>query len=242
MRYADDISPEELERIERFLNNEMDVAESAAFAAALESDATLRDKTEEVKLLLLGVKEAAVKEKLKEYHTEIKPATKTPVLSMKRLLVAASVIIVAGVAAWFFLINKTDADTKLYSKYYTPDPGLATVMSSVSNYEFEKAMVEYKNGDYNKALATWKQLLTKKEDNDTLIYFVGAASQAAGKEDEAIAQLQKIVANPNSAFYNDACWYLGLCYIKKGEKQQAKAYLEKSGLPQAAEIINSLHQ
>ena len=240
MRYADDISPEELERIERFLNNEMDAAESAAFAAALKNDASLRDKTEEVKLLLLGVKEAAVKEKLKDYHTEIKPAAKTPVLSMKRWLVAASVIIVAGVAAWFFLVNKTDADKKLYSKYYTPDPGLATVMSSSSNYDFEKAMVEYKNGDYNKALATWKQLLTQKEDNDTLIYFVGAASQAAGKEEEAIAQLQKIAGNPNSAFYNDACWYLGLCYIKKGDKAQAKTYLEKSGFPKAAELIKAI--
>ena len=242
MRYANDILPEELERIERFLGNEMDAAEAAAFTAALESDATLRDKTEEVKLLLLAVKEAAVKEKLKEYHTEIKPAAKTPVFSMKRWLVAASVAIVAAVAAWFFLINKTGADKKLYSKYYTPDPGLATVMSSAGNYEFEKAMVEYKNGNYNKALTTWKQLLTQKEDNDTLIYFVGAASQAAGREDEAISQLQKIAANSNSAFYNDACWYLGLCYIKKGDKAQAVSYLEKSGLPQAAELIKAIRK
>ncbi len=243
MKNIHNISPEELERIERFLANEMNAAGKESFLLELDKDASLREKTEEVKLLLLGIQEAALKERLQDFHREIKPRTSkpAPIFSIKKWLAAASVLFAVALSVWWFLYNKP-ANEKLYSRYYSPDPGLATLMSSSSKYEFDKAMVEYKSGEYDKALTSWKLLLSQNPGNDTLTYFIGVASQAAGKEEQAITNLQMIAADTGSVFCKDACWYLGLAYLKKKETQAAVEYIEKSGYPQAMDIIKDINK
>lgn len=244
LNHNNDISPEELERIERFLSNEMPQDEANAFAQSLNTDAQLREKTEEVRLLLLGINEVALEEQMQDFHKDIISApviksTARVIPLSRKLLVAASVLVVVALSLWLVLQNKQE---DLYSKYYTPDPGLATVMSGSSNYDFEKAMVEYKNGEYAKALDAWNGLLKEKPGNDTLIYFIGVASQANKDSNAAFDNLKRIAANVNSAFYKDACWYLGLMYLKIGDKKEAVKYIEMSGHAQSAEIIKAINK
>ena len=37
---------------------------------------------------------------------------------------------------------------KLFAQFYQEDPGLITAMSSEGQYEFDRAMVDYKSGNY----------------------------------------------------------------------------------------------
>ncbi|MEI9943644.1 MAG: tetratricopeptide repeat protein [Chitinophagaceae bacterium] len=246
MNKTNDISPEELERIERFLTHEMPEDEAKAFELALTTDISLREKAGEVKLLLLGVNEVSLEERLERFHKEIAPVVTfkkntRAVPLVRKLAVAASVLALVTLSLWWFLQNG-NSNEKVYSKYYSPDPGLATVMSSTADYDFEKAMVEYKNGEYDKALKAWTSLLQQKPGNDTLTYFIGAAYQAKGDDDHVIENLQQVTADGNSAFYKDACWYLGLSYLKKGETQQAITYIEKSGYPQSEAVIKAINK
>ncbi len=94
-------------------------------------------------------------------------------------------------------------------------------------------MVEYKNGEYAKHWKTWSALLKQNPGNDTLIYFIGAASQAKGDDDRAIENLQQVAADSSSFFYKDACWYLGLSYLKKGDTKRAAEYIERSATRKA---------
>ena len=96
-------------------------------------------------------------------------------------MIAASVVAIVSFSYWMFFY-KGNRDEKLYSKYYITDPGLATVMGNSPDYDFEKAMVEYKNGDYGKAFKTWNALLKQKPSDDTIIYFVAMAAQAQHKD------------------------------------------------------------
>ena len=244
MKYTNNIPPEEWERIESYLDQQMEESEVAAFINELNTNEALRRNTEEIRLLRLGIQEGELKQRLKQFHKQLQPPKKEkPVFFMKKLAIAASLIIVFGSALWLLFLSPGNKNKKLYGRYYTPDPGLATVMSNTANnYEFEKAMVEYKNKEYKKALASWESLLSQKKNNDTIIYFIGAAKQASGKEEEAIAYLQQIADNTNSAFNKDACWYLGLCFIKKSDQPKAIHYLEKSGYPKAPGLINAIHK
>ena len=245
MKYTNNIVPEELERIERFLTNEMQEDEAKAFERELKENVHLQEKMEEIKLLLLGISESSLEEKLKTFHTEIEPATgskkNTRAIPLFRTLLIAASLLVVVLSLWWFL-QKESNNEKLYSKYYTPDPGLATVMSSSSNYNFDKAMVEYKNGEYDKAIATWKSLLKEKPGNDTLIYFIGAAYEAKKDYAHAIENLEQITNNTESVFYKDACWYLGLSYLKKGETNQAIEYLRKSDHPNSEAILKIINK
>ena len=74
----------------------------------------------------------------------------------------------------------------------------------------------------------------------TLHYFIGSALQAKKDYTAAKDKLQIVVNNPSSVFYKDACWYLGLLYSREGDKEQAISYLEQSGHPQSAELINRI--
>ena len=246
MKFTHTISPEELEKIERFLTTEMNESEATAFSAELTQNDELQEKTEEVKLLLLGIKEASLENYLFNTATDVRTITDKKkknvfVLNVKTILVAASIALVVGLFTWFVFQNRGQ-NKQIYSQYYSPDPGLATVMSVVSDYDFEKAMVEYKNGEYDKALRAWNNLLKQKSKNDTLIYFIAAANQAKGNQDIAIENLQQIVLNKESAFYKDACWYLGLAYLKKGETAEAINYIKKSEYPKAEVIIQAINK
>ncbi len=115
-------------------------------------------------------------------------------------------------------------------------------MGNSTDYDFEKAMVEYKNGEYEKAFTAWNILLKQRPENDTLIYFTGVAAQAQEKDSIAINRLQQVVNNSKSTFYKDANWYLGLLYLKQGEPQKAISYIQQSGYPKSKDLINDINK
>ena len=88
------------------------------------------------KLLLLGIKEASLENYLFNTATDVRTITDKKkknvfVLNVKTILVAASIALVVGLFTWFVFQNR-DQNKQIYSQYYSPDPGLATVMSVVS--------------------------------------------------------------------------------------------------------------
>jgi tetratricopeptide (TPR) repeat protein len=237
------ITPEELEQIDRFLHDQMSVAEAEAFAASVQADRSMQEKVQAVRLTILGINESVLAGKLNEYHKAVKPSQtvegRIARFSGKWAFAAAALLLVC-LGAWW-TIRTLSTHQRLYSEYYQPDPGLMTLMSSGSNnYTFEKAMVEYKNGEYDKALKAWSTMLSERPDNDTLLYFIGAASQANSEKTAAIEYLQRVAVDSNSAFQKDACWYLGLAYLSIGEKGKAIDNLKRSEHQQSIALIHAL--
>lgn len=243
MKYEYHISPEEFEQIERFLNSEMSSEEDASFRAALEEDEVLQHKVDEVKTLSLGISETILRQSLNNFHNDIQTGTVSKkigrTISLRRVGLAAASVLIVCLAGW--LVFKGDKSEQLYSTYYKPDPGLMTTMGVSDDYVFEKAMVDYKSGDYDKAISGWKSLLKNGTSSDTLNYFLGAAYQSQKKYDSAIVYLQRITANPNASFYEDACWYLGLIYLKKENSKEAKELLSTSGHPESRKLLEALN-
>ena len=101
-------------------------------------------------------------------------------------------------------------------------------------------MLDYKTGDYKKAIDEWSKLKTGMPKNDTLNYFLGVAQQADGNSAAAITLLKSMAADAAKPFYKDACWYTGLAFLKQGAVNEAIPYLEKSGRPESSELINKL--
>ena len=239
MKTNSNISQEQLEAIERYVNSTMSTEELKAFETQLENDSDFKIQVNDIITLLTGIETQSLREQLDEFHKEIPkqvPQKKSPKIQYLqfRKLVAAAVIVIALGSFWFFNQNPTD---RLYSKYFTPDPGLPTTMSNTSNFEFYDAMVNYKQGDYKTAIEKWKTLSSK---NDTLTYFLGVAYLADKKEANAIRLLEESVKNKEFPLVSDAYYYLGLAHLKEGNIQLAKENLQKSSVENSKALLSEL--
>lgn len=241
MEWNHDISPQDVERIEQFLSGAMQPDDAAAFEKELENDKLLQDKLKEIRLLQLGISQAEIKNQLPVYHAAL-PSKKGKIISLRsRWMLAACSILVIALAGWWFLSSESSYD-KLYSQYYSPDPGLITAMGPSSNYNFERAMVDYKNGDYQQAIDAWSLQEKEQPASDTLLYFLSMAHMAAGHNEQAITYIEKTLTQTQSVFYKDACWFYGLMLIKKGTPDKAKIFIEKAGRPESAALLTALNK
>ena len=234
-----------LETIERYLKLEMEPSEKLAFEEKLQNDPELVQEVEGLKNLFTGIEAAALKRKMEVFHQGI--PQETPVRALRpskdpkkiRYLVAACLVALLGIF-WFF--KRETPQEQLFAKYYAPDPGLPTTMSTTNEYDFYHGMVNYKQGNYPAALTIWEPLLLDKPQNDTLNYFIGVTYLAKGNTAEAIPFLEKVSSQKESIFWEDSHYYLGFSYLKKGDLEAAKQNFGKSNHPEAQKIVNALEK
>lgn len=228
-----DISPDEIEAFEQYIQGLIPEDEKDAFANRLTTDPEFLKKFETFRLILVGIQETELKNKIEVFHQNLISSTKntTPASvklnSVKKWLVAASIVVIAGIGSLLFL-NQDTKEEKIFASFYKPDPGLISAMSTSENYLFDRAMIDYKIGKYDAALKTWESMLVLNPENDTLNYFIGSAYLAEKKNELAINHFQKVIANPNSYFLNDALWYSGLILLKEDKILEAIPFIEKS--------------
>lgn len=245
MENENNISQELLETIERYLKGTMSSDEHTSFELQMEMDAKLRQQVDDTRIIFSGIRKAVLKDKLNVVHKKIiqdrkiipDNAPKVFKPYFRTLTIAASVLILIG-GFWFF--NQQPNNEKLFEQFFEPDRGLATVMSTTDNYDFDDAMVDYKNEKYDVAIQKWNVLLKSKPKNDTLNYFIGVAHLANKNEVKAIDYLKKTIEVENGAFALDAYYYLGLAQLKLNNAQAAIANFQKNNSPKSKEIISEL--
>ncbi|RYF87268.1 MAG: hypothetical protein EON98_01065 [Chitinophagaceae bacterium] len=244
MDNTQDISQEEWETLERYLHHRLTPAERIEFESQLSANVSLQSKLVEVRLLMVAIGEPALQEKLNDFHREM-PATakeyhiRSKSSHLKNWLIAASVLLIVGVGGWLLLNG--NSNEKLFASYFRPDPGLITAMSATDNYVFEKAMIDYKRGDYPSAIQAWDSLQKIQPENDTLNYFLGVANLANENPKQAVMYLQKVTVSATGFFKDDAYWYLGLALMKEGKKEEAKTVIQKSTHPSKEELLQKLN-
>ena len=243
MKAFEDISQEELERMERHILGRLNEEERRRFERELSADKGLKEKYRTVERMLAGLEEVGVRELMEKAHSEM--PTQRFSKSVRKFVpwtsiaVAASVVMVLlfGLLLWQ---NSQPENEKLFAAYFEPDPGLVTAMSSESQYEFDRAMVDYKIGEYEEAISRWEKLIQTNPENDTLQYFLGTSHLALQQAGVAVPYLHEVMGDEGSAFKEDARWYLGLAYILSADYVRAKAILSKSPHPNVQLLIEQI--
>jgi predicted Zn-dependent protease len=223
---------------ERFLRSEMSADEAAAFERRMLADEQLREHVDELRLLMLGIQESVLHDKMNEFHSALPVQMETPSRS-KAWLPAASIIVVIAAAAFRYIAsgNKNEA---LFAEYFHPDPGLISGMGVSENYIFDHAMIDYKTGKYAEAIKAWQDLQRSNATSDTLNYFLGAAFLAMKDAKAAESYLQKVAGDTTSVFSEEANWYMGLALLKEGKPQQALPYIQRSTHKEKETLIPKL--
>ncbi len=237
------ISPEELILIDQYLNKELSSEDLLQFEKMQNEDPQWQAKINEIKLLRIGIAEAALRNQLNNWHQETVErnedfSSKTKTIAWWKIAaVAAAIIVSVGSLFFYFQQNKPE---KLYAEYYKPDPGLMTLMSSSDDYAFEKAMVDYKSGNYQKALDGWQKLKEKQVANDTLNYFLAMSHLGLEQYSTAFKLLQPITQKKESTFYKEANWYAGLIQVRENKFDKAIPYINTSEFKQSQQLIEAL--
>ncbi len=218
------ISQEQVEEFERFLLGHMSASKEVEFHQKLDKNEVLKERFNEFKELFVTAEEDGLRNVLESFHEGFNEKVKLNRTNFNRYRIAASVAVLVAVGIWFF--NRQSHNEKLYYEYFSPDPGLPTVMGEIDNYPFYEAMVDYKRGEYDIAIEKWEKLKSIKPDNDTLNYFLGNAHLANGNTAEAIDFFKNTLKSQTSPFHKEARYYMALGLLKKNNVPEAIKHLE----------------
>jgi len=212
--------------IERYIQDKLTPEEKVLFEDRLEKEPALRNEKDEIADLILGVESYGLKQKLHKRRIGEKSSAKTvklkPKSSFRKLAIAASIAAIFF-CGWFVLNPTKDSRKDLFVQAFSPDPGLPTPMSETKNYNFYDAMVEYKVGNYEKAIEIWNSNVNNVE-KDTINYYLGMAHINAGKLDLAHDYLFSI--ENESAFYEKSKWFLLSILIRQEKYKEAKTLIK----------------
>lgn len=92
--------------------------------------------------------------------------------------------------------------------------------------ELEKFQLYYWEKRYDLTVATFGNLNAEYRVNDNFKFIYANALMAVGRIDEAISILAEIISNGESHFSQEANYYIALGYLKKGNNDEAKKFLQ----------------
>jgi tetratricopeptide (TPR) repeat protein len=149
----------------------------------------------------------------------------------RTLLIRYLSLSAAAVIGVFILIRtllpSSDPGT-LYNSYYKP----FNVISSVTRgapandpYGYSAALESYRLGDYQVAAAGFSKVMLTDTSAIAPRFFMGITQLAVKNYDQAIKLLGGINNRPGD-YHKETMWYLGLAYLKTGEKAKAAECFE----------------
>ena len=245
------------EFIDRYLDNDLSGPELNWFEKELDSNSELQAELKLQKELneALGQEDILdLREKLNAIHEMVdpEPARKR----IKRTLsgnwagiAAASAVIL--VAIGFLLsnfMNPKQTAEELFNQHYEPYVVPTNYRSAADiNIVFHKALIEYKNQDYQKALQLFEKVLFEDESRMDVTLLTGISNLEIENYNKANNSFQKVINHNDNLFIEQAEWYLALCYLKTGKQEKAhlqfgKMITDNSLYKVAAEdILNKLN-
>ncbi len=148
---------------------------------------------------------------------------------------AAILVIIFGLGFYYWQNKGVDL-----TAYEYQDAGLAVLMGSNSNIDFNNGMSAFKMKDYNKAYDEF----SKCNLTDTVLFYQGMCAYEGGDYEKAFHHMSEI---PIESFYFGKSLYLSsLCNIHMGQKENAILTLQVIVLTQpefktkATELLEKL--
>jgi tetratricopeptide (TPR) repeat protein len=225
------------ERVIRYLDGELNPAESIEFEEQLKSDTDLKVKLELVKNIEGSLKD----KKVNEFRNTLKVVHRSyvnnnedsgKIISLFRnkalLKIAASIVVLVSVTLSIYKYSFAPSlSQQLFSEYYSPyQMDIPTRSDGNVVNTLQLAFQSYENKDFNKAVNYFNQVLVS--DNTMLIayFYKGVASIEIDDYNSALKSFQKVIDNPSNPYFVQAKWYTSLVWLKLNKPENAKQHLK----------------
>jgi TolA-binding protein len=150
---------------------------------------------------------------------------------IRRLITSYAMLAAAALMGAVFLVRSllpSYNPDKIFSKYYEPFYTLSPVTRSLiagGNERYTSALESYKNGNYPDAATGFSEAMLTDEASVSLSFFLGITQIALKDYGQAIKLFDGVV-NRQGEYAKEARWYMGLAYIKAGNKAKASECFE----------------
>lgn len=233
------------EDIARYADGLMEAEEQQAFEAALAADAELQRQLALYREVDTSLQQAFGRDQqreqlqgtLQQMRQEFfgKPtATEQPpiqqpsppaakVIPFKRYLtvaVAVAAVLIIGVFVW----NPFAPD--LYAKYSATQMVAQVERGSHVDSVLQNATLAFNNKEFTEAAVLLAEVVQTQPDNSYALFYFGVALMQSNQVPRARAVFEKLVKG-ESAFKYEATFYEALSYLKEGDKDAAKDWLER---------------
>jgi tetratricopeptide (TPR) repeat protein len=144
-----------------------------------------------------------------------------------KIAAAALVLFIIALGTFFMLNKKNYTTDQLYQAYYQPYK--RNIYNRLTQNDpknlFLQALGEYENGKYNEALVFFEKVPASDVSYTASCFFSGVALMETAKYEKAIDAFKH--ASGDTVLYKYTDWYIGLCYLKLKQRDNATLYFEK---------------
>ncbi len=214
-----------IDLIEKYFKKSLNDEEQVLFDNLLKSDQKFKEEFDfqkDLKKVIAVNQRESLKTTLQGFEDKFK---KNKVIPMKWLMAAASVILILGLGYIIYQTSFNNSPEKLYADNFEPYRNIIQPVvrgESVDTIE-AIAFAAYENGKYYKAI----NLFNSIEEKEYLKFYEAMCFLKLDKTQEAIDLLLPIATSNTNVedlrfnFKHKANWYLGLAYLKMGDKNRA---------------------
>ena len=216
------------DQILAYLNGEMTEEDKSEFEAVLQKDESLQKQLILIKVLQDDLDRARVIRHLRD-----KPA---PVITLNRrfikpLMLAAGVVLLAGLGLLFIKNKESQPDSLFYTYYEKPLRLPAMKMGSLNPHSFlnhcQYAMASYASGDYETTLANLTKLKARFANNDSLQFYLGICYIELGQPDSAAFYFDKLLLQSSGEYKDASGWYRLLVYLQEEKPDEAAVFIQR---------------
>jgi tetratricopeptide (TPR) repeat protein len=156
----------------------------------------------------------------KQAHSEKRVSLRP--LFLRYALSAAAMI--AGIIFVVSVLVQSDDPGRMYDKFYEPLSAISPVTRAGSpngSDRLAEAVTLYNKGEYNAAAAGFSEIISSDPSLVPPRFYLGMSHLALGNYDESAILLKEVAGNAGE-YTKEARWYLGLIYLKEGDKAKAR--------------------
>ena len=223
---------ERFELIDRYFENALSPKERLEFNDLLQNEESFRKEFLFHKNLKKAIKQhqnEELKETLGKFESNLNRYSRFSIVPVK-WLAAASLALVLSLGSWMVKNYVFPSNERIFASYYEPYPN--TVLPIVRGDELHtieyRAFLAYEAGEYHKAINLFNSV--ENSEDKYIQFYKALCLLSVDKTDEAIQALIPLTKSSPGTLQNMDCrqkatWYIGLAYLKQGNEQEARHYM-----------------
>jgi tetratricopeptide (TPR) repeat protein len=236
--------------VERYLDREMNMTERQVFEKLLKNDCPLNEHFILSKKINESLQLKKFREQLNKIHIELYGAVKSTdtvdskhspahnefdvkkrghkIIQIGKWVAAASIVIaILSTGLFRILSNEAHFENNPYKAYYK-SPIANNNAYFFKSSQFNRTQELFFEKDYEGALAILEDLAQSKPAEQEVFLFYGLTLMELERHSEAIEKFEILLDGNKDlkVIRSITNWYLGLCYVKTGQYQQAVGQFE----------------
>lgn len=217
-----------LDLIEKYFDNTLSPEDHILFKELLQNDIDFKNEfvfQKDLKKVITIDQQVELKNKLQDFEENI-PKNPRIFNLKKNWLAAATIALVFGISFGYFMSNYFPSEENLYAQNFVPYRNIIQPINrgAKENTIKYRAFLAYENKNYHKAINLFNSI--KNNDENYVPFYKAMCYLSINNPSDAILLLIPIADSLNrnnidKNFDQLSIWYLGLAYLKIGNKKEA---------------------